>query len=183
MTEENHRVTVEEVRKLALPLGTRVMAGDGLLNRIVSWTTVIYPEESPSTKALQRGEMILYAQHEGTGTPVTTDVELVRLAFDSEASALVVSETPSPAAVAEANAYGMPVLLLPSGNRIRLVEKAIVSLLVDRKGQIERRGTQAANPRHFRRDCGKYPGPLAEIAMALERNARGDQRIRQVASG
>ena len=166
MIEDNHRVTVEEVRKLALPLGTRVMAGDGLLNRTVSWTTVIYPEESPSTKSLQRGEMILYAQHEGTGGAVTTDVDLVRLAFDSEASALVVSETPSPAAVAEANAYGMPVLLLPAGNRIRLVEKAIVSLLVDRKGQIERRGTQIY--RQLTQISSRNEG-MAELVGAMAR--------------
>jgi hypothetical protein len=36
----------------------------------------------------------------------------------------------------------MPVLILPGGSRIRLVEKSIVSLLVDRKGQLERRATQ-----------------------------------------
>jgi len=50
--------------------------------------------------------------------------------------------SPSPTAIAEANAYGIPVLVLPSGTRIRMVEKQVVSLLVDRKGQIERRDTQ-----------------------------------------
>src|SRR3712207_4283661 len=133
MVEENHRVTVEEVRKLALPLGTRVVAGDGLLNRTVSWTTVIHPEESPASKALQRGEMILLAPQETNSTRLTTDVEVVRLASDTQAAAVVLSENPSPTAIAEANAYGLPVLTLPSGSRIRLVEKAIVSLLVDRK--------------------------------------------------
>jgi PucR family transcriptional regulator, purine catabolism regulatory protein len=142
MVEENHRVTVEEVRKLALPLGTRVVAGDGLLNRTVSWTTVIHPEESPASKTLQRGEMILLAPQESNSTRLSSDVEIVRLASDTQAAAVVLSENPSPTAIAEANAYGMPVLTLPMGSRIRLVEKAIVSLLVDRKGQIERRGTQ-----------------------------------------
>lgn len=142
MVEENHRVTVEEVRKLALPLGTRVVAGDGLLNRTVSWTTVIHPEESAASKTLQRGEMILLAPQESNSTRLTTDVEVVRLASDTQAAAVVLSENPSPTAIAEANAYGMPVLTLPIGSRVRLVEKAIVSLLVDRKGQIERRGTQ-----------------------------------------
>lgn len=142
MVEENTRVTVEEVRKLALPLGTRVVAGDGLLNRIVSWTTVIYPEEKTSSKTLQRGEMILFAAHETNSNRASSDVEIIRLACDTEAAAVVLSEQPSPNAIAEANAYGLPVLALPPGSRIRLVEKAIVSLLVDRKGQIERRGTQ-----------------------------------------
>lgn len=140
--ESSHRVTVEDVRKLALPLGTRVVAGDGLLNRTVSWTTVIYPEDGTHAKTLQNDEMVLVAPQEGTAEPVNTDVEIVRWASDSNAAAVVLSDTASPTAIAEANAYGIPVLMLPNGTRIRMVEKQIVSLLVDRKGQIERRGTQ-----------------------------------------
>src|SRR5262245_35217561 len=140
---ENPRVTVEDVRKLALPLGTRVVAGDGLLNRVVTWTTVIYPEDPTNTKSLQQGEMVLMAGRENNSSPaVSSDVDVVRWASDLEASAVVLTESPSPTAVAEANAYGIPMLALPSGSRVRMVEKAIVSLLVDRKGQIERRGTQ-----------------------------------------
>jgi purine catabolism regulator len=140
--ETSHRVTVEDIRKLALPLGTRVVAGDGLLNRTVTWTTVIYPEDGTSSKVLQNDEIVLVAPHEGTSTHITTDVEIVRWASDNQAAAVVLCDPPSPSAIAEANAYGMPVMTLPTGTRIRLIEKQIVSLLVDRKGQIERRGTQ-----------------------------------------
>ncbi len=143
MTDTTERITVEDVRKQALPLGTRVVAGDGLLSQPVAWTTVIYPEDGTSSKAtLQRGEMILVAPNSQTSKNITTDVDVIRWASDMQASAVVVSDPPSPAAIAEANAYNIPVLTLPSGSRIRLVEKAIVSLLVDRKGQLERRGTQ-----------------------------------------
>jgi purine catabolism regulator len=142
MEDAANRVTVEDIRKLALPLGTRVVAGDGLLHRPVAWTTVVYPEDVTMTKATQQGEMILVAPFEGNGTRVHSDVEFVRWASEMQAAAVVLSETPSPNAIAEAKAYGIPVLALPLGSRIRLVEKAIVSLLVDRKGQIERRGTQ-----------------------------------------
>lgn len=141
MTDTIERISVEDVRKLALPLGTRVVAGDGLLNQPVSWTTVIYPEDGSLSKSVQRGEMILIAPQSQKESS-TTDLDVVRWASDVQASAVVLSETPSPNAIAEANAYGVPVLMLPSGSRIRLVEKAIVSLLVDRKGQLERRGTQ-----------------------------------------
>ena len=140
--EASHRVTVEDIRKLALPLGTRVVAGDGLLNRTVSWTTVIYPQDGTATKTLQTGEMVLVAPHENNGGRTTSDVDVVRWASDNHAAAVVLSDPPTPTAVAEANAYGMPMMALPGGSRIRLVEKQIVSLLVDRKGQIERRGTQ-----------------------------------------
>lgn len=138
----NSRVTVEEVRKLALPLGTRVISGEGLLHRIVSWTTVIYPEENIKSKSIQPNEIVLAAAPEGNGTRNITDVDLIRWAYDMQAAALVLNESASPTAIAESKAYGIPILLLPSGSRIRLVEKAVVSLLVDRKGQIERRGTQ-----------------------------------------
>ncbi len=136
------RIKVEDVRKLALPLGTYVAAGDGLLNQTVVWTTVIYPEDGVSSKSLQSGEMILVSAYEGTGIPAAADVDIIRWASDMNASAVVLSDEPSPSAIAEAKAYGIPVLVLPKNSRIRLVEKAIVSLLVDRKGQIERRGTQ-----------------------------------------
>lgn len=142
MTDPAHQVTVEDVRKLALPLGTKVVAGDGLLQRVVSWTTVLYPEDGTASKNLQNGEMILVAPREGTFSRASTDVEIIRWASDNQAAAVVLSENPTSTALAEANAYGIPVLMLPAGTRPRLIEKQIVSLLVDRKGQIERRGTQ-----------------------------------------
>jgi purine catabolism regulator len=142
MTETINRVTVEEIRKLALPLGTRVVAGDGLLQRSVTWATVVYAEDSSVSKTVQQGELILVAPHEEHELSSKPDVEIVRWASDCQAAAIVLSEAASPTAIAEAKAYGIPVLVLPPGNRIRLVEKAVVSLLVDRKGQIERRGTQ-----------------------------------------
>lgn len=142
MVEAAQRVTVEDVRKLALPLGTRVVAGDGLLNRIVNWATVVYPEDAGTNKAFQEGEMILVASHDDETATNTNDIDIVRWASDRKACAVVLTENPSPTAIAEANAYGVPILALPNGSRIRLVEKQIVSLLVDHKGQIERRGTQ-----------------------------------------
>ncbi len=141
MTDAAHRVSVEEIRKLALPLGTRTIAGDGLLQRHVSWTTVIYPEDSPASKTVQHDELILVAPQEGA-IRQGDDVDIVRWASDVQAAALVLSDMPSSTAVAEANAYGIPMLILPGGTRVRMIEKQIVSLLVDRKGQLERRGTQ-----------------------------------------
>lgn len=142
MADVNTTITVEDVRKLALPLGTRVVAGDGLLNRTVTWATVIYPESKTASKSIQRGEMVLLSAPENNAPRMTTDIDMVRWASDMQASAVVLSENASPTAIAEANAFGMPVMILPGGSRIRMVEKSIVSLLVDRKGQLERRATQ-----------------------------------------
>jgi purine catabolism regulator len=110
--------------------------------------------------------MILVAPHTNKDARVTTDLDVVRWASDMHASAVVLSENPSPTAIAEANAYGVPVLTLPAGSRIRLVEKAIVSLLVDRKGQIERRGTQIY--RQLTQISSRNEG-MAELISAMAR--------------
>ncbi|HYO87868.1 MAG TPA: helix-turn-helix domain-containing protein [Candidatus Limnocylindrales bacterium] len=167
MAESNHRVSVEDVRKLALPLGTRVIAGDGLLVRTVSWTTVVFPEDGLANKNLQTDEMILVSGVENSATAsAVVDVDVVRWARDQQAAALVLSDAPSPAAIAEANAYSLPVLMLPAGSRIRMVEKQVVSLLVDRKGQIERRGTQIY--RQLTQISGRNEG-MQELVGAMAR--------------
>ena len=139
--EAQDRVSVEDVRKLALPLGTRVVAGNGLLSRPVTWASVIYPENSTLPKALQNHEMIIIATPE-TGVRQVSDLDILRWACDLDAAAVVLNDPPTSSIIAEATAFNMPLLALPPSTRVRVVEKAIVSLLVDRKGQIERRGTQ-----------------------------------------
>ncbi len=136
------RITVEDVRKQALPLGTHVVAGKGLLGRPVSWTTVVYPEYAPAARLPQEGELILLASQPRNSAPVTTEIDVVRHAANTQAAAVVLSDSPSPATVAEANTYSIPLLVLPGNSRIRMVEQAVVSLLVDRKGQLEQRGAQ-----------------------------------------
>ncbi|MGB1286989.1 MAG: PucR family transcriptional regulator [Aggregatilineales bacterium] len=142
MSEITTTITVEDVRKLTLPLGTRVAAGDGLLGRPATWTTVIYPDDNLDSKTLQPNEIILIAPLDKSSRSPVSDTELIRWAAEKDASAVVVIDAPSPPALAEARTSNLPVLVLPPDSRIRKVEKAIVSLLVDRRGQLERRGTQ-----------------------------------------
>ena len=78
MNDSNSTITVEDVRKLALPLGTRVVTGDGALNRPATWTTVIYPEDSLASKLLQPGEIVLVAAHEGKMPVVSPEIEIIR---------------------------------------------------------------------------------------------------------
>lgn len=143
MTDVANTLTVEDIRKLALPLGTRVITGDGLLSRPVVWTTVVYLDDNFKSKSLQHGEIVIVApQADAKSDRTNTDIDLIRWASDEKAAAVVMADAPSTTALAEAKAYSIPVLILPAGSRPRMVEKTIVSLLVDRKGQLERRGTQ-----------------------------------------
>lgn len=166
MTDATNILTVEDVRKLALPLGTRVVTGDGLLNRPVSWTTLIYLDDNFTAKSLQPDELVLVAPQANSKASGHSDVDAVRWAADQKAAAMVLQDNPSPTALAEAKAYSMPILTLPPGNRPRMVEKTIVSLLVDRKGQFERRGTQIY--RQLTQISSRNEG-MAELINAMAR--------------
>lgn len=134
-------LTVEEIRKLTLPLSTHVLSGEGLLERPVSWTTIIHPEDDIASKSVQKRELILIASVSNP-PKAHNDTELVQWAARAGASAVVFCGKVSAMALAESKSRDMPVLTLQGEVRIRDVEKSIISLLVNRKGQIERRGTQ-----------------------------------------
>lgn len=166
MTETNNNITVEDVRKLALPLGTRVVAGDGLLSRPVNWATIFYPETRTSSKTLQQGEIVLVAPIENETARQSTNAEIIRWASTMRASAVILSENVPPALIAEANAFGLPIIILPVGSRMRDIEKSIVSLLVDRKGQLERSATQIY--RQLTQISSRNEG-MAELVHAMAR--------------
>jgi len=142
MTAFIEQISVEDVRKQALPPGTHVVAGNGLQERPVSWASVIYPEYPPAARQPRQDEIVLVASQPRNSAPVTTEIDVLRHASKTKAAAVVLSDTPSPATIAEANVYRLPLLVLPGNTRIRSVEQAVVRLLVDRKGQLEQRGAQ-----------------------------------------
>jgi len=143
-----------------------VATGDGLLNRPVSWTTVIYLDDNFASKSLQSDEIVLVAPHANPKSQGATDIDVIRWVADQRASAVVMIDNPSTNAIAEAKAYSIPILVLPSGSRPRMVEKTIVSLLVDRKGQLERRGTQIY--RQLTQISSRNEG-MAELINAMAR--------------
>lgn len=134
-------ITLEEVRKLALPLSTYILSGEGLLERPVTWTTVIHPEDDISSKQVQKRELVLIAP---VNNPPRAhgDTELIQWCAGVQASAVAFCGEVSAPALAEAKARKLPVLNVTSNVRIRDIEKTIISLLVNRKGQVERRATQ-----------------------------------------
>lgn len=134
-------ISVEEIRKLALPLSTHIVSGEGLLDQSVTWTTVIHPEDDINSKVVQKRELILIAPVNNPPKALG-DTEIIQWCSERDVSAVVFCSPVSPAGLAEAKACGLPVLSLNRDTRIREVERSIISLLVNRKGQVERRGTQ-----------------------------------------
>ncbi len=140
-SETTSAITVEEVRKLALPIGTSVLAGQEALKRVVTWTALIYPQEI-GPKPLNKGELVVLAPLERNLSIPNRDATVVRQAVEANAAAVVLAENASALAMQEATNGLMPLLLLPEGYNVRDVERTVIALLLDRQTQIERRGTQ-----------------------------------------
>jgi purine catabolism regulator len=140
-TETTSAITVEEVRKLALPIGTTVLTGHDALKNIVTWTALIYPQEI-GPKPLNKGELVILAPLERNLSIPNRDATVVRQAVEAQAAAVVLAENASALALQEAKAGNMPLLLLPAGHNVREVERTVITLLLDRQSQLERRGQQ-----------------------------------------
>ena len=136
-----HDISVEEIRKLALPLSTHILSGESLLDRAVSWTTVIHPEDDVRSRGVQKRELILVAPVSNPRRALA-DAELIQWCAKVDAAAVIFCAPVTPAALAVAKSVNLPVLSLSSHSRVREVERTVISLLVNRKVQIERRGTQ-----------------------------------------
>ena len=136
-----HEITVEDVRKLAMPLSAHIISGEGRLDRAVTWATVIHPEDDLASKSIQKHELILFAPVSNP-SKARTDSELVRWSAEAQAAAVAFSAAISPTALAEAKAYHLPVMALSSDTRVRDVERTIIRLLAHRKSQMERRAAQ-----------------------------------------
>lgn len=140
-SETTSAITVEEVRKLALPIGATVLAGQEALRNVVTWTALIYPQEI-GPKPLNAGELVILAPLERNLSIPNRDATVVRQAVEAGAAAVVLAENPSSLTLQEARTGNIPLILLPSGHNIRDVERTVITLLLDRQAQIERRGQQ-----------------------------------------
>src|SRR5258707_10194592 len=131
---EMQLLSVEEIRRQALPLGTTVVAGGEWLSRQVRWA-VAAAADAP-LPYLEGGEMILLMPGKGDVTPTIQGCVAA-----NAAAVVVVSNLPHIALITAENAQ-VPVLQLPANTRIRDVEQAVALLLLDRQSYAERRSNQ-----------------------------------------
>jgi PucR family transcriptional regulator, purine catabolism regulatory protein len=137
-------LTLDEVLRAALPLGTRVLvAADVLVQRPVRWVVTVSP--NAAMPYLEGGEIVILLPGSDQNT-LQNVTEFVRACAAANAAALVLvsggASGIAPASLAAAEIAHLPVLQLPEGSRIRDVERMIMGLLLDQQGQIERRSTQ-----------------------------------------
>jgi purine catabolism regulator len=134
MISDTPTLTVDNVSKLALPLGTQIVAGGDSIARPVRWAVAV-SVDSP-LPYLEGNELILLIPGKSDGTAI------VRACVQANVAAVISLVALPPMALAMAEMAHLPVLQLPANSRIREVERAIVGLLLDRQGYIERRSTQ-----------------------------------------
>lgn len=135
-------ITVRDVIRLALPLGTTVAAGASGLNHQVTW--VVTPRATPPVFSnLRGGELALVplAAVRALDDRLTLADLVERLAPVPIAAVGVVGEI-GEAARAAAEAAHVPLLQLPPTCDVREVEREIQRLVGDYEAQIERRAAQ-----------------------------------------
>src|SRR5258708_663543 len=134
MISDKPVVTVDDICRLALPLGTVVVAGGDSTTRPVRWTVAAIAE-SP-LPYLEGGELVLLLPGKADLT------ETIRACIESNVAAIATLASLPPLALSAAESAHLPTLQLPPGTRVRDVERAVIGLLLKTEDHIERRSTQ-----------------------------------------
>jgi PucR family transcriptional regulator, purine catabolism regulatory protein len=143
MPASDTRITIGELWPLALPAGTRLLAGGAGLGQTVEWVASLRAA-FPLFGSLSKGYLALARldmarKLDSRITPGYLINELHR----AQASGLVVDEALSAEDASVADDLALPVLLLPEGEDLHQVERDVLRTLVDREGQLARRETEA----------------------------------------
>ena len=134
--------TLEEIYRLALPKGSRILFGEGLLNRPVSWACSLRPSP-PAFPNLEGEELALIDVDDlHQFNPQMRLDRVVNSLHQARISAIgVLGEVPRDAvAVAEQNQ--VPLIALPNSEPLLSVERTVIRLIVDRGGYL---ATKAAD--------------------------------------
>src|SRR5919201_831729 len=132
-------VTVSELLRLALPAGTQVVAGAAGLGNAVTWTRLLRARPA-SLGRIEQGEIWLLsaAALQLVGDPRSV-ARMVREMAQAGVVALVTPEALGREVEAQADQVRTPVLRVPADAPLGEIEKAIVSVLVDRDRAIGQR--------------------------------------------
>jgi purine catabolism regulator len=135
-------LTVREALSLALPSGTRVAGGGSGLGREVAWARVLRAQP-PALEGVEGGDMALLSLEmlglaDDLLSPGTMVREMARLGV---AAAAIVGEVPADLG-AVADEEGLPLLSLPATASLRVVEKSVIGLVLNRRAELEQRGVQ-----------------------------------------
>lgn len=155
-------IRVQDVIALALPSGTKVVAGAAGLGREVTWATRPRPTP-PAFGHLSGGELVILspAVLAQLDERLTLDGAVRQLA-GSGVSAVAYSGTATKAARDAADAVDLPLLQLPKTAELGPLERDASRLITDRRREVQRRG----------QDVGRQLMELAIAGEPLDRTVR-----------
>lgn len=157
-------ITVADVIALALPSGTRVVAGEAGLSREVTWATRIRPAP-PAFAHLTGGELVLLPEAvlEQLDERLTLDAAIHQLAGFGVA-ALALNGTVSKAAKEAAETTGLPLLVVPKTADFGPLEREAARLITERRREVQRSGQEVLRRLMELAIAGE---PLAGLVRAL----------------
>ncbi len=135
-------LTVQDLLRQVLPLGTRILAGREGLARPVTWPSVLQTR-APAFPDLEGRELALLsldALH--LLSDKLTLAELVGDLAGSDVAAVGVVGAVDEATCQIANAHDLPILSLPTGSSLRQIERDVARTLVEPTAPIDARGQQ-----------------------------------------
>jgi purine catabolism regulator len=132
-----YAVTVSEVLRLALPSGSEVVAGHAGMGRGIFWARLLGARQGLLSGS-EAGEMVLLtAAAVGRGFS-----RVIRDLGEAGVEAVLISAVPPADAIEAADELGMPILRVSGQSSLIEVERAVISLIVDRESQVRRRVEQ-----------------------------------------
>lgn len=131
--------TLEDVLRLALPAGSKLLVGEHALARTVSWACSLRPSP-PAFPKLDGDELALIDTEELRRLDPKMPLErVVRSLQSAHVTAIAVQGTIDQSAVRAARVEGIPLIQLPSGELLMHIERAIIRLIVDRAAYVAQR--------------------------------------------
>ncbi len=131
--------TVQTLQRLALPPGTRLVAGAGGLSRGVSWPATLRTR-APAFPSIKVGEFLLISTSSlALLDPNLSLIHLLQRVAQAGISGAAILGEVAEDCVAWADEYDLPVFTLPKGSHLNDLESAIARTIADSRREFDRR--------------------------------------------
>ncbi len=161
--------TIDDIYRLALPPDTRLLTGEELLTRNVTWACSLRPSP-PAFPKLDGNELALVDMEDLRRLDPQMRLDRVVLSLQSaRVAAIAVLGLADRTAVAAAESARLPLFQLTNSVSLVHVERAVIRLIVDRAGYVSQRSAELQRELNQVTLAG---GGLAQIAQHVQQFAQ-----------
>lgn len=134
-------VKLNDIERIALPKGTRTIAGDEYGQRIVNWVVLLSGRENISAQ-VEKGDLVLCPPAFVDEMNAADEIAFIKQLATSSVSGVVLFRDIKSETETAALDIDLPIFIMPDGVVQRELQRDISSLLLDRQNQIAERGMQ-----------------------------------------